>query len=241
MPTYFSSVRAPRYSLLCALPLLLGYEALAWTLGQTGATSVRNGADVLMKNLFIALGGRWGLSLFAVALLGTGALLVVRDLRRHGAPRAAWFGGMMAESVVYALALGTVASVLTTLLLTGRIPLAQGAGALEQFTFPVQLMISLGAGLYEELLFRVLLVTGLAALARHAFRWKPVPSGVFAAVLGALIFSAFHYVGPYGDPFQLGSFTFRWVAGLLFSGLYLTRGFGITAWSHALYDVFLMV
>jgi hypothetical protein len=31
------------------------------------------------------------------------------------------------------------------------------------------------------------------------------------------------------------------VAGLLFSGLYLLRGFGIAAWSHALYDVILSV
>jgi hypothetical protein len=28
---------------------------------------------------------------------------------------------------------------------------------------------------------------------------------------------------------------------VLFSGLYLSRGFGITAWTHALYDVFLAV
>ena len=53
----------------------------------------------------------------------------------------------------------------------------------------------------------------------------------------ALIFSAFHYVGPYGDPLTLPSFTFRTVAGVLFSGLFVTRGFGITAWTHALYDV----
>jgi membrane protease YdiL (CAAX protease family) len=63
---------------------------------------------------------------------------------------------------------------------------------------------------------------------------------IFAVVCGALIFSAFHYLGPYGDPLELPSFTFRTVAGLAFSGLYVTRGFGITAWSHALYDVFLL-
>jgi hypothetical protein len=28
---------------------------------------------------------------------------------------------------------------------------------------------------------------------------------------------------------------------VLFSGLYLLRGFGITAWTHALYDVFLAI
>ena len=101
-------------------------------------------------------------------------------------------------------------------------------------------MISLGAGIYEELLFRVLLVGALAWLARRAFGWGPAAAGMLSPrVLGALIFSAFHYIGPYGDPLELGSFTFRAVAGVLFSGLYLLRGFGITAWTHALYDVFL--
>jgi hypothetical protein len=60
-------------------------------------------------------------------------------------------------------------------------------------------------------------------------------------MVGALVFSLFHYIGPYGDPFQIPSFTFRAIAGVLFSGLYLLRGFGITAWTHALYDVLLAV
>ena len=30
-------------------------------------------------------------------------------------------------------------------------------------------------------------------------------------------------------------------SGVMFSGLYVTRGFGITAWTHALYDVFLLL
>jgi membrane protease YdiL (CAAX protease family) len=102
-------------------------------------------------------------------------------------------------------------------------------------------MISLGAGLYEELLFRVILVSGLAWLGGRVFGWSPVAASLFAVVLGALVFSAFHYIGPYGEPLELGSFTFRTIAGLLFSGLYLRRGFGITAWTHSLYDVFLAV
>jgi hypothetical protein len=106
---------------------------------------------------------------------------------------------------------------------------------------PTQLMISLGAGIYEELLFRVVLVSGLALLATRVFRWPRTRANLFAVVLGALIFSAFHYIGPYGEPLRLDSFTFRAVAGLLFSGLYVLRGFGITAWTHALYDVFLAV
>jgi len=66
-------------------------------------------------------------------------------------------------------------------------------------------------------------------------------AGAWAAVLGALLFSVFHYIGPYGDAFQLYSFVFRAIAGLVFSALFLARGFGITAWTHALYDAFLLL
>jgi hypothetical protein len=31
------------------------------------------------------------------------------------------------------------------------------------------------------------------------------------------------------------------ISGVAFSALYLLRGFGITAWTHALYDVFLLL
>jgi hypothetical protein len=120
-------------------------------------------------------------------------------------------------------------------------PLAIGPAAQGNLGLATQLMVSLGAGIYEELLFRVLMVGTLAWLARRVLGWNPLASGILATVLGALIFSAFHYVGPYGDRLELGSFAFRAIAGVMFSGVYLLRGFGITAWTHALYDVFLAV
>lgn len=235
--SYWQASRAPRYSLVFALPLLMLYEVLAFALSGSELGQVRNGADVLLKSVFIALGGRYGVTGFSVLLLGIGAYLVWKDRRAHGAIRPAVFPGMLIESVLYAALLGGVASALTTLLLHGRLAI----GALQSFALPTQLMISLGAGIYEELLFRVILVSALVALGRLLFGWRPLTAGIFAAVAGALIFSLFHYVGPYGDELTLSSFTFRAVAGLLFSGLYLLRGFGITAWSHALYDVFLSV
>ena len=113
-------------------------------------------------------------------------------------------------------------------------------GQTAEMDWPVVFMVSLGAGVYEELVFRVLLVSGLLALARLVFGLGTFAASAFAVVMGALIFSAFHYIGPYGDPLEVPSFVFRTVAGLAFSGLYVTRGFGITAWTHALYDVFLL-
>jgi membrane protease YdiL (CAAX protease family) len=240
---YWPASRAPRHSLTLALPLLLLYEAFAFALSREQMGAVRNGADVLLKSLFLSMGGRHGVAIFGILLMAVGAFLVIRDLRLGGAIRPGVLGLMLLESAAYAAVLGFVISLLTSVLLSGRLPFAiQGnAGGLAQFDLPTQLMISLGAGLYEELLFRVLLVTGLAALARVLLGWGPLAAGVFAAVVGALIFSGFHYIGHYGDAFTLSSFTFRAIAGLIFSGMYLTRGFGITAWTHALYDVFLSI
>jgi hypothetical protein len=237
--SYWYQTRAARYSLLFALPLLLLYELLAFILSGDAIAGVRNGADVLLKSVFLALGGRRGVVVFGVLLLGTALVLIHRDWKRSGRELTGRvFLGMIAESVSYALVFGFVAASLTSLLLHGTLYLVSAQTAMERMSLPTQLMISLGAGLYEELLFRVLLV---AALAKGGLLlgWKPLTAGIVATLLGALIFSAFHYIGPYGDPLELNSFTFRAIAGVLFSGLYLLRGFGIAAWTHALYDVFL--
>ncbi len=237
--SYWSASRSPRYSVLFAFPLLALYEALAILLNQDAVGGVRNGADVLLKSLFSVLGGRDGLAVFALVLVGTGIFIVWRDVRAHrGDLRLAVFAGMGLESIAYALVLGLVAGALTSMLLHGTLVIP-GSARGPRLDLATQLVVSLGAGIYEELLFRVLVVGTLAWGAQRVLGWKPAAAGAFAAALGALIFSAFHYVGPYGDRLTLASFTFRAVAGLLFSGLYLLRGFGITAWSHALYDVIL--
>lgn len=233
---YVSESRAPRYSILFALPLLLLYETSALLLTGSTVYGVRNGADVMLKSVFLAVGGRWGVMLFAAVLLGAGAWLVWRDQRRAGAPlERRYFGFMLAESTLYAAAFGFVVGWLTALLLGGPRMLAlQGVATLD---VPTQLVISVGAGIYEELLFRVVLVGLLVWVARRWLKLGPVSAAAVAVVAGALIFSAFHYIGAMGDTFTLQSFTFRFIAGLVFSAMYVTRGLGITAWTHALYDI----
>lgn len=236
---YWRAARAPRYSLTFAFPLLAAYEALAFALSHESLTQVRNGADVMLKSVFVLLGGRNGLIAFGVLLVGTGLVLVWRDRRRSGPIEARYFLLMLAESVAYAVVFGFVVSFLTGLLLTGLARAAPLAIGMARMGVASQLLVSLGAGIYEELLFRVLLVGALAWAGRRLLGWPPAGAGIAATVLGALVFSAFHYVGPYGDRLELASFTFRAIAGVLFSGLFLLRGFGIAAWTHALYDVFL--
>lgn len=239
--TYWSAVREARYSLLFALPLLLLYEGLSFGMTRSAFAGVRNGADVLLKTAFLALGGRHGVALFTLVVLGVGGWLVWRDRRRHPGPlERPFFLGMLGESLVYAFVFGAVASTLTALVLHPALVTAQGGAAAGRgvagLALSAQLVVSLGAGIYEELLFRVLLVSGLTSLGL-ALAWRRPVAVAAAIVFSALIFSGFHYVGPYGDRLTLASFTFRAIAGLLFSALYVARGFGITAWTHALYDV----
>jgi membrane protease YdiL (CAAX protease family) len=237
---YWQATRAPRYSLIFVAPLLLLYELLAFLLTHDAIEGVRNGADVLLKSLFVLLGGRSGVAVFGIVLLGTGGFLIWQDLRRSGPIRGRFFLWMSVESLVYSAVFGSVVSLLTTLLLRGPSLLLQ-AGGPARLSLPTQLMVSLGAGIYEELLFRVLLVGLLARAGFVLFGWGGRTAGIVAALVGALIFSAFHYIGPLGDHLELGSFLFRAIAGLLLSALYLLRGFGIAAWTHALYDVFLAI
>jgi len=231
---YWQASRSPRYSLLFAVPLLVFYQVLAAAVPAGPQGGVRNGADVMLQAVFIWLAGSWGPRLFMACLIMVGLWFVAKDLRAHpGRLRLAVFATMLAESVGLALVFGIVVGGLTAALLGDPPPLSLGRGTM--------LMLSLGAGIYEELLFRVVLVGLFAWVARRVLGFRPLVAGTTATIAGALVFSAFHYIGPYGDAWEVYSFVFRTIAGLFFSALYLTRGFGITAWTHALYDVFLLL
>lgn len=240
---YWQASRAPRYSLLFALPLLIIYQVLAAIVpAGPGGLGIRNGADVLLEAVFTWLAGVWGPRLFMLCLIGAGAWLIAKDIRANrGNLKPGFLPGMLLESVCLSLVFGIVVGGLTAALLgTPPPPMSLGLSG-QQLGRWTLLMLSIGAGIYEELLFRVVLVGLIAWGAAKLLGWRPLVSGLAATVLGALIFSAFHYIGPYGDRLDVYSFVFRTIAGLFFSGLYLLRGFGITAWTHALYDVFLLL
>lgn len=241
--TYWQASRAPRYSLLFALPLLIIYQVLAALApAGPGGIGVRNGADVMLQAVFIWLAGSWGPRLFMICVIGVGAWLIAKDLRANrGNLTPSVLGGMLLESVCLSLVFGVVVSGLTAALLGSPPPTMAIVFDQHELSRSTLVMLSIGAGIYEELLFRVVLVGAIAWGAKRLLGWRPLVAGIAATVLGALIFSAFHYIGPFGDRLEVYSFVFRTIAGLFFSGLYLLRGFGITAWTHALYDVFLLL
>lgn len=233
--SYWEESRSHRYSLVFALPLLLLYEllaAIAPVRAQGGV--IRNGADVILTSLFTAMFGIRGPMLFMALVIG-GALVLIRRDRRAGQIRPRLFALMLGESAVMAVLFGLVVG-MATMQLVGPLSSLAAGGVGVNGTPLERLTLSLGAGLYEELLFRVVLVAVLSNGLR-LLGFARTTGAVVAVIVGALLFSAFHYIGPLGDPLRLDSFVFRALAGLAFSALYVTRGFGITAWTHALYDV----
>jgi hypothetical protein len=164
------------------------YELSAFVLAGDPVGGMRNGADVVLKSLFLSFGGQHGLLAFNALLLGAGAVLVVRDVRRNRqGMQPGVFLGMAAESAVGGLVFGMVAGTLTALLLHGTPALMAAWQGTGSFDLPTQLMISLGAGIYEELLFRVLMVGSLAWIGRRVLGLRPLVAGTAATLIGALL------------------------------------------------------
>lgn len=225
--TYHRATQTATYGVLSALPLFLLYEAMIVAVNTGTKAPVRVSADVWIKELLSTTGAQGGLLLILLAAL-SGIAAYIIDREKTIPLRGRYFTGILLESTIYAIVVALLVSHLVSALFA-VIPPPVG----DLWT---QLALSIGAGLYEELVFRVLLVGGLALLFRPFFE-NPNAGYVLAALLGAALFSLVHYLGPLGDPFELPSFTFRFAFGLALNGLFLWRGFGVAAWTHALYDV----
>src|SRR5512146_547026 len=109
LSTYYRASRAPRYSILFALPLLVLYELLGFVLApRGGALQVRNGAEVLLDDLSAAALGARGPLVLMAAIIGLCLWLVWRDMRRGGGLSAGVFVTMLGESLLLAALFGLV-------------------------------------------------------------------------------------------------------------------------------------
>ena len=227
MNTYLRNSSSIFYSLVASLPLLLGYEILV-TLTQTPFWRVRNAADVWIRTFMMAFDVKPQYITFVMILAVVGIIPVVK--LKYGAPALSvkFFIIMFLESLAYSMVLGIFLHSLIQILLlaAGGIP-----GSLLQ-----NVALSLGAGLFEEFFFRVLLLNALFWVLRF-FLGNTLLTGAVAILTASLFFSLSHYVGNMADTFQWYSFLFRWMAGLLFTVIYFFRGFAVTAYTHAFYDI----
>ncbi|MBI4865884.1 MAG: CPBP family intramembrane metalloprotease [Candidatus Wallbacteria bacterium] len=233
---YVQMTRQPVYSLLFLVPLLIVYEAYAYFLNFNKPYQIRNGADILVKTFFHFFGVD---NLFSMMMAMLLAILVVVGIsfRRMRQPLIfSYFPLMLLESLAYAFLLGPVTQRLTGFV---RHPFLGPDVPAQDMSLKV--LVSLGAGVYEELVFRVFLISALLYIFEKVAGFTPSNAVLTSILLSSLIFSSFHYLGAYRWQFTLESFLYRAIAGLVLSGLYIARGLGITAWTHSLYDIYVLI
>lgn len=118
---------------------------------------------------------------------------------------------------------------------------ADGNGAKRPLL--ANIVTGIGAGIYEELVFRLILICVLMLLFQDILRLTHTNSVILSVLISASLFSAHHHIdflsgqANAGDPFELMKFAFRTIAGIYFAALFAIRGFGITAGTHASYNI----
>jgi membrane protease YdiL (CAAX protease family) len=242
---YFHESRGPVYTSLFVIPLFLTYELSSLVLTSFYQSSFRNGADILLRNA-IAL---FGLDKFPFLILIYMTIIAViagfYKNRQGISVSSTFFFLMLVESFVLAIIFKALIFNTTWVFFSGAALLAlssvpaSGPGYLEE------LMLSLGAGLYEELVFRLLLLGSLLHIGRffsgrEKHKWFNIRT-LSSLLISSLLFAAFHYHPALGGhEFDIYSFVFRWIGGIYLSFIFLLRGFGISAWTHAFFDIFVV-
>jgi len=229
--SYLLKSKTSFYSFLFTLPLFFLYEINILFLSWDDILVVRNGADFLMRNILESFDiyGLYGLGLvFFLGLLITYIFFIKEDQQQEVNVNFLFI--MLAESMLWSVFLYFLLFKFMVLLMN-----PVGKTILQQVT------LAIGAGIYEEFLFRVLLIAGLSGILGFVFMWDKTFKNIIAVVLSGGIFSAFHFMGEYGDFFSMELFLIRFFAGLILGVLYMYRGFGITAYTHSIYDLIVLI
>jgi hypothetical protein len=223
---YFTKSQLPLASLVFLLPFVILYEAGTryFATDAHHHTEQRIFAFHLMQLFFRWFGatGRY-LPAMAVCTILLACHIFRRD--RWEIELSTTFC-MLVESIIWSLPL-IVLDALTSYYL----PLVSGHGK-----WPTMLVMSIGAGVYEELVFRLAVVAVLSILLVDLLKLSKLWSTPLIVLGTAVLFSHYHYWGGM-EAFAWRTFVFRTVAGIYFSVLFFWRGFGVTAGSHAAYDL----
>lgn len=231
--SYLEMSRDLGTSLVLVIPLFVLYQ-----IGILMTGGIRNGVDFASDVLWAITEG----SMLGYLGINMGVLIAfiggVFYLKSRGELHPRIFPFVIAESTVYALLLGGAVIQLMSSLGMGALLATGGAG---DYGILTSFVLSIGAGLYEETVFRLFLMGGLFLA---AVKFLDIPNwmaAVGAVLISSLIFSGVHYIGALGDPFTLGSFMFRFFAGVLLAAIFYLRGFAVAVYTHAIYDIIVMV
>ena len=191
---------------------------------------MRNGADALMRQMLSALGIG---GLFWIGGLFFIGFITIYLLQKYSWDdyeiKSRYFISMVIESIFWSYLLFIFMSNMHLLLMVPN-----GTRIIQNVT------LAIGAGIYEEILFRIISIYLFKYILGLIFQWGDQSKIGISIILAAVLFSLFHFIGEFGDPFSFVIFMVRFLAGITLGLLYILRGFGITAWTHSLYDLIVL-
>lgn len=235
---YFQLSQQPLQSLIFLAPLIVLYElgTLLYVTDPVSGFRRHILAHSMLRRFFEAI-GVGEKAFYLPGLIVVVVLLSLHLARKDRLQFHSWLYPLMGlESILLSLPL-------FVLMLVGYGALRQmGLQSVEPATampWPTQMVYSVGAGIYEELLFRLIAIALIHMFLVDALA-LPRQTGAFGAIaVSATLFALYHF-GP-RNPFDFGRFVFYCAAGVYFAAIYLLRGFGIVAATHAMYDILVVV
>lgn len=256
--SYWERTLWPLQSLYFLLPLLIGYEFGAVMFAPEGGERLPQIYAERMLGRFFEWTGVTGYYLPGIAT-------VVVLLCWHFARRDPWrpeprlYAAMLVESIVLAAPLFVFSIMITTAPASADMAAGQSAswfpllansssattGLDGVASWRQGVVFSVGAGIYEELVFRLIVIAIAHMILSDLLALPKGWAAGGAIALSAVMFALYHpfqtYL-PWGwSSADWGRFTFYVLAGLYFAAIYVYRGFGIVAATHALYDVMVIV
>ena len=191
---------------------------------------MRNGADALLRQVLSALGVNgfyWIGGLFFICFI------VIYFIQKYSWEEYelnfSYFTIMIFESLFWSYILYFAMLNMHVVLM-----IPNGSIVMQKVT------LAIGAGIYEEILFRVILIYILKLIIGSIVNWDNYSKVGLSMIIASAIFSSFHFIGELGDYFSFNLFMVRFLAGIILGLLYLSRGFGITAWTHSIYDLIIL-
>jgi hypothetical protein len=224
---YSELSRQPLYILVFLLPFVLFYEFALSSIGN----SIQIKAHDHLVRFFEAfdMPPTQGLWLGGVAIVTILFLWHVFDGNRWSIKIHVIFF-MTLESIAYAIPLLLFGAVL------GGMAAAVSKSPLAGLDIFDKIAISIGAGLYEELVFRMLLIALIHTIVCNLFKQSHFAGIATGVVVSALVFALYHDMPNAGSLSAMTLFFYS-IAGVYLGILYVSRGFGIAAATHAAYDI----
>jgi hypothetical protein len=234
---YWQASRRPLQSLVFLLPILLAYELGMWYYVSTSTNGVARYifARSLLRDFFhlFDISGYYLPGLLVVMVLL--AQHFVQKEKNKWQIRTSTCLWMWTECLALAFPLFMFAMVLSK----AHLAMALQTPTFNQVPWTEQLIHSLGAGIYEELLFRLIVIAVLHMVLVDGLHLPEKPANLLIVIASAVLFALYHFSD--ANPFDWNKCLFYTGAGIYFAGIYVIRGFGIVAGTHAMYDVLVVL